>query len=387
MMGAYKANKVDYQAPKAFAGFVASVLLSAKSALRFDSAELDMEGTIDARTLGARLAVTLTGGLPDAELRAKIEDGSLVEPDTLKAEARRLLRTEAGRANLRHFAQQWLNVAELKSPPGAEGFVATKEDSAAMAAEAREEIGRLFENAVLDKAGRLEDFFGTDEVVPGHDWLAKMYGTSKGTDVVRTQRPEREGLLTRVAFNLHGAFAPYLPLAHRGYGVKVTMLCGTIGALPDMVDTTLPENAPDTMSSRQFFEILTEQGSCLGCHAAMNPYGYAMSAFSVTGEFLTREVVKNRKTDQMEDVDVLPNVRLRLDGGEREVNDASDLSRTLGASPQAKACFAHRFDQFVVGQQEEFLCAEDDVVVPDLGDDTLEDTIVAYVLSSAFSAR
>ncbi len=389
LVDTYKSNKTKYQEPKAYAGFVASALLSAKSALRFDSAEFDMQGNIDGHSLGARLAITLTGGLPDAGLRAKIDDGSIVEVDTLKSEAQRLMRTPAGRETLRHFAHQWLNIAELKSPPGAPGFVPTTADSELMAKAAREEIGRLFENAVLDKGGKLEDFFGTNEVVPAHDWLAKLYGTQTGTELEQTTRDERQGLLSRVAFNLHGAFAPYLPLAHRGYGVKVTMLCGSIGALPDMIDTTLPSTAPEVMSSRQFFEVLTEQGSCKGCHAAMNPYGYAMSAFSVTAEHLTRETVKNRMTEAMEDVDVLESVRLRLDGSEQEISDASALSVALGQSAQAKACFAHRLDQFVVGQQEEFLCSDDDdgAAIPAVDDLSLEDTILAYVVSSAFSAR
>lgn len=382
---AYKANKAKYQAPKAYAGFLASVMLSAKSALRYDNAELTMAGTIDAATMGSRLAMTLTSALPDQALREKIADGSILKAEVRKDEAKRLLRTDLGRQTLRHFAEQWLNLSLLKSPPGAPSYVATNEESALVAAAARQEVGALFENVVLKDGGTLRDFMSTDDVVPGHDWLAKLYGASKSNEVKRAGATDRHGLLTRVAFSLHGAYGDYLPIAHRGYGVKVTMLCGTIGALPDKVDTTLPTDAPDVMSSRQFFEKLTERGSCIGCHAAMNPYGYAMSAFSVTGARLAKEQVKNRKTLQMVDVDVREQVNVPVDTVSRSVADASALSDVIGDSDQAAACFAHRFDQFAVGVKEDFLCSDDEKAPSNTL--SLQDTILDYVTSSAFSAR
>jgi hypothetical protein len=387
LLGVYRTNKGKYQAARAYAGFVASVLLSAKSALRYDSAELDRTGTVDAHALGARLAMTLTSALPDVMLRARMEDGTLSRADVLRGEAKRLLRTPAGRATLGHFAEQWLNLSLVKSPPGGAGYVATTEDSALVARAAREEIGRLFESVVLDRPGKLEDFYMTDEVVPSHDWLAKTYGTTKGAQMVRAGAADRRGLLTRVGFSLHGAFADYLPLAHRGYGIKVTMLCGTIGALPDKIDTTLPPSAPDAMSSRQYFETLTERGICLGCHTAMNPYGYALSAFSVTGARLAKERVRSRSTMQMVDVDVRPAVTVKIDGADRAVSGATELSEVIGRSKQARACFAHRLDQFAVGVREEFLCGDEGTATLPADDRTLEDTILAYVGSAAFAAR
>ncbi len=383
----YNVTKGKYQAAKAYAGFIASVLVSAKSAMRFDSAELDMQGTVDAKTIGSRLAMTLTSGLPDAALRAKIEDGSILAFDVRKDEGKRLLRTPAGRATMRHFADQWLNLAGLKSPPGAAGYVATPAESALVGLAAREEIGKLFENAVIDKAGQLSDFFGTKDVVPSHDWLAKIYGTAKGNNLTPAVASDRGGILSRAAFNLYGAVGDYIPLAHRGYGIKVTMLCGSIPPLPDNVDTTLPTNAPDVMSSRQYFETLTQTGTCNGCHEIMNPYGFALSDFSVTGAHLVTEKVKNRRTSQLVDVEVRADVSLVIDGGMRDVSNAAALSEALGQSDQARACFSHRFDQYTVGQQEAFLCDSDASITLPRNDLNLEDTILAYVTSSAFSAR
>jgi Protein of unknown function (DUF1588)/Protein of unknown function (DUF1592) len=387
IMDSYNVTKGKYQAPKAYAGFIASVLVSAKSAMRFDSAELDMQGTVDAKTIGSRLAMTLTSGLPDAALRSKIEDGSIVDFDVRKEQGKRLLRTPAGRATLRHFADQWLNLAGLKSPPGAAGYVATQAESALVDLAAREEIGKLFENVVIEQGGQLGDFFGTKDVVPSHDWLAKIYGTSKGSDITPAVASERGGILSRAAFNLYGAVGDYIPLAHRGYGIKVTMLCGTIPPLPDKVDTTLPTNAPDIMSSRQYFETLTQTGVCNGCHEIMNPYGFALSDFSVTGAHLVTEKVKNHKTNQLVDVEVRADVSLMVDGGMRDVPNAAALSDVLGQSDQARACFSHRLDQYTVGRQEAFLCDSDSDITLPKNDLNLEDTILAYITSSAFSAR
>jgi hypothetical protein len=388
LVAVYKANKGKYQAPRAYAGFVASLLLSARSGLRLDSAERGATGKVDAQALGARLATTLTSGLPDAPLRAKMKDGSILQEPVLRAEAKRLLRTPQGRATLSHFAQQWLNVALVKSPPGRTGFVASDEQSALVAEAAREEVGKLFEHAVLDGGKSLEGFYAGDEVVPAHDWLAKLYGTPRGEGVARAAAPGRRGLLTRAAFHLHGAFADYLPLAHRGYGVKVTMLCGTIGAFPDSVDTSLPASAPDVLSSRQYFETLTEQGVCMSCHADMNPWSYPLSAYSVTGELLARESVRNRKTGQMVQVDVRPTTALPLDGATVTVADAGEMSAAIGRSREARACFAARLDQFAVGVPDGGHCgvqAASDAL--GAGKGTLEDAILAYVNSAAFAMR
>ena len=384
LMDTYKANKGKYMSAKAYGGFIASVLLSAKSAMRYDSAELNKSGTVDAKTMGARLAITLTSGLPDSDLRAKIEDGSIVKTAVLNSEGKRLMRTASGRETLRRFVDQWLNLTLLKTPPAAAGYVATAADSALVGKAARYEIGQLFEKTVLDKAGTLSDFMTTEEVVPSNDWLAKIYGASKGTEAVRAA--DRRGILTRVAFQLFGDYGDYLPIAHRGNNVNATMLCGDIPA-PPKVDTTLPPNTPDVLSSRQYFEVLTEQPKCIGCHAYMNPYGYAMSAFSVTGARLPKEKVRNTKTMQMVEVDTREAVTVKLDSGDKAVTDASALSEALGTSDQARACFAHRFDQFTVGVKEDFVCAGDDAKKAPTNDLTLEDTLLSYVASSAFSAR
>jgi hypothetical protein len=387
LLTAHREHRRDHGERKAFAAFLASSLLSARSVLRFDSAEFDRRGTVDAQTLGARLAMTLTSGLPDATLRAHIRDESILDPDVQRTEAARLIRTDSGRATLRHFARQWLNMQGVRSPPAGPGFVATNAESAALEEAARDEVGHLFEEAMLAEGGTLADFFATEKVVPAHNWLARVYGTPTTPRAVATTLPDRRGLLTRVAFHLHGAHAPYLPLAHRGYGVQVTMLCGSIGALPDEIDTTLPASAPDVMSSRQYFEILTETGTCQGCHAAMNPFGYALTGYSVTGARLQRESVKHRTSDRIEDVDIDETISLRLDGGERAVSSASDLSVTLGQSAQVEACFVHRFAQFAEGAREDFLCAGR-ATPPREGEAlTLADTILAYVTSSALSER
>lgn len=386
IIDAYKSNKTKYSPAKAYGGFIASVLMSAKSALRYDSAELSKTGTVDARTLAARLALLLTSGLPDADLRGKIEDRSILKANVIKSESKRLMRTTAGRQTLRRFVDQWLNLALLKTPPAATGYVASVAESALVGTAARDEIGKLFEAAVLDKGGSLADFMNTNEVVPSHDWLAKVYGTGKGGNAIAATAADRRGILTRVAFALFGDYGDYLPIAHRGNMVNATMLCGDIPP-PPKVDTTLPPNTPDAMSSRQYFEILTEQPKCIGCHAYMNPYGYAMSGFSVTGARLTKETVKNIKTMQLVQVDTKEAATVKLDTGTKDVSDASALSEAVGNSDQARACFSHRFDQFAVGVKEEFVCSGDGAKPAPKNDLTLEDTILSYVVSSAFSAR
>jgi hypothetical protein len=299
------------------------------------------------------------------------------------------MRTPLGRTTLAHFAEQWLNVTTLQPPPSRADYVPSLEESAKVTTAARIEIGKLFEHAVLDGAGTLKDFYATDQVVPTNAWLAKQYMTTTSEQPARSQVAERKGILTRVGFNLHGAFGDYLPLAHRGLGVKVTMLCGSVAPVPDNIDTTLPADAPDAMTSRQYFEVLTERGICKGCHAAMNPYGYAMSAFSETGAYMLKETTKKRSNMQDVTLDVDTKIAVPIDGKDVSVTNASELSAAVGASRQGQACFADRFEQYAVGAPQDFLCDDEAAraINTPAKDVSIEDVILAYVGSTAFAAR
>jgi hypothetical protein len=234
----------------------------------------------------------------------------------------------------------------------------------------------------------LRDFFAVEDVVASHAWLGGLYGVQAGTALARTTATGRKGLLTRAAFHLHGAHSAHMPLPHRGYNIKVTMLCGTVGAFPDGIDVSLPANAPDSMTSRQYYSVLTDRPACASCHRDMNPYGYALSAFTVTGKRITTERTMHKVSKAFVDLPVDESASVPLYGASVSVAGASELSEAIGRSKEGMACFAYRFNQFAVGWKEEPHCGVAAAYKTlSQGSGKLEDAIIAYVTSSAFRRR
>ena len=190
----FQTNKDDVGVEKAYGGLIASTLLSPRSALRLENVTGtgdDPRESVDAHALGTRLALTLTGGLPDERLRAAMADESILKTETLREEANRLMESPMGRKALRHFAQQWLNVSLAKAPAPDDRFVDSDAESDRVAYEATEEVGRLFEETVLS-GGTLYDFFTTDKVAPSNPWLADVYGVEESDGFVSASSPSEK---------------------------------------------------------------------------------------------------------------------------------------------------------------------------------------------------
>ncbi len=64
--------------------------------------------------LASRLSFFLWNAPPDSELRALADEGTLVDDETLRAQVRRLLGDDRGRASMRRFFSQWFGYADIE---------------------------------------------------------------------------------------------------------------------------------------------------------------------------------------------------------------------------------------------------------------------------------
>jgi len=381
----YVTNRSTYGDQKAYASFISGALSSAHAFLHLENAERGKTGVLSAQNLAARTAFTLTGAFPDVALREAANSGALVNISNLSAQARRLMRLPFGRRALAHFAEQWQNVALIKAPPPRAGYLTSASEVEALKNAAKTEIGRLFEHTALDLTGGLEEYYSTARVVPSHSWLSTAYGVSVNSNPVTLTSNDRRGLFNRVAYSLHGVHTQYMPLPHRGYGIFVTALCGSVGAFPNGID--IPVLPPATRSSREYYRDLTSAPFCAGCHAPLNPIGNLLSNLSVTGLRITQETVPNAQGQPVE-VPVNTADSVMIDGRSVALTNAMTFSDAVGASNDGKACFSVKFVDHALGKKTSATCAaRRPYMVLKNKTGGLEEAMVAFITAPEFMGQ
>jgi len=248
----------------------------------------DHPGLFSATEIASRLSFMLTGQRPDAELSARAS--GLFDPAVRQAEALRLLRTEAGKTQLRFFVRSWLrltNVAMLSKELG-QHFAFTPEVRQAMS----REIDAFLDHVITHKESRLDEIFLADYGFPGPE-LAETYGD----DLIKPfgvfeQTPfdpvRRRGILSYPGFLAAHAPIDLTSPVLRGLFVRADLFCQDISAPPLGVEIIPPPPDPK-QTTRQRFAIHAESPGCAGCHRYMDPIGFGFENFDAVGRYRTEE--------------------------------------------------------------------------------------------------
>jgi Protein of unknown function (DUF1588)/Protein of unknown function (DUF1592)/Protein of unknown function (DUF1585) len=251
------------------------VMMSPSFQLRtVQSAEL-ASSTLTAYELGNRLALYISGGLPDAQLAAKMKDGSIMRSDVYEKEARRLIASYSERFSA-NVMGQWMGYRDFSLTDGS-----TSLDQAMV----RE--SQLVFKEILDKNMTSESI-----LKPGFTYvngeLAKHYGLqATGANFTRVNTSDRGGILTQGA--LLRATAPLnatKPIV-RGKWVSANILCRTIpppsAELFQLIEDS-KKLADPTWSVKQKLENHRNSGEvCQSCHKYMDPLGLALENYGPFG--------------------------------------------------------------------------------------------------------
>jgi hypothetical protein len=121
--------------------------------------------------------------------------------------------------------------------------------------------------------------------------VAKHYGVTgiTGPEVRRVDLsafPQRGGLLTQGTILAGTSTADDTSVVKRGVWVLSQLLCSAPHEPPPGVDVIKAEADP-TMSKRQRLEQHRSDSGCAGCHAAMDPIGFGLENYDVTGAWRT----------------------------------------------------------------------------------------------------
>ncbi len=247
-------------------------------------------GKLDDHAVAARLAFFLTNSAPDAELRALAAKGQLRKPAILRAQTERLLAGPKSQQFVDAFLDYWL---DLRKTMGTAPDTALYDDyylDDLLTESALEETQRYF--AELIRADLPARTIAASDFAIINERLAVHYGLPGVEGVAHRRVPlpsdsVRGGLMTQAAVLKVTANGTTTSPVVRGAWIMERIL----GQPPPPPPKSVPAVEPDIRGAatiRQQLEKHRTLESCSACHAKIDPPGFALENFDVTGGWRDR---------------------------------------------------------------------------------------------------
>ena len=329
---------------------------------------------LDAYELASAIGFLLLDSVPDDELWARAEDGTITDPEVLEAEVERLLATPRVQDNLVRIFAVWLGTPKAAGmSKAAEMFpefeLALAED---MAREAEEFLRHLLPTATV------ADLL-TSRTTFVNERLASVYGidavTGEGFVQVELPAQERSGILTQPAMMSILAAPEETSVVHRGLLVQKLLLCTELPAPPAGVDLDDPDF--EGMSQRELAELRASEEACRACHSVIDPLGLTFEHYDAIGRYRT-------------DIDGAPVDASAEVAGIGAVNDAVELMNVLVDDPRVSACVSRNLVTYALGRRlgATDACELENIQAQvDAADGSLIEPIRAVALSEALRLR
>jgi mono/diheme cytochrome c family protein len=235
--------------------------------------------------LASRLSYFLWSSMPDAALTADANAGTLRR--NLDAQVARMLKDPKAVSLTRDFLGQWLEIRGLESTPNVDK---------ALLGSMKRETETFFNYIVANDRPITDMLFADYSFVDAR--LAKLYGipniTGDEFQKVQLDPKQRGGIITQASF---------LTLTSKplGDGLRTSPVVRGKFILENLFNQKIPPPPPnvpalalDTSKQlkgtvRQIFEQHRDFPSCAGCHARMDPYGFALENYSGIGEWRDKD--------------------------------------------------------------------------------------------------
>ena len=246
---------------------------------------------VDALSLASRLSFLMWSRGPDRELIDLASAGKLEDPRVLDAQVHRMLADPRSGTLVTNFAFQWLNVNKIDAieptPELYPTFDRNLRDSF------REEM-RLFLDSVLRSNRSVVELLSSDETFL-NERLALQYGVPniRGDQFrrVKLADPNRWGLLGKGAILMGTSYGNRTTPVLRGAFI-LENITGTPPNSPPPGVQAFKETEPGkkVLTVRERLEAHRTNPSCNGCHGVMDPLGFALENFDVTGAWRVKDL-------------------------------------------------------------------------------------------------
>jgi len=235
--------------------------------------------------LATRLSYFLWSTMPDDELFAQAKAGTLRQ--NLDAQIARMLKDPKAISLTKDFMGQWLEIRGLDQTPNVDK---------ALAVSMRSETEHFF-NYIVTNNRPITDLLDADYTFVD-ERLAKLYGipgvTGDDFQKVQLDPKQRFGLITQasiltVTSKPLGTGLRTSPVVRGKYILENLFNQKIPPPPPDVPPLKVDDNHPLTGTTRQIFEQHRTNPICAGCHARMEPYGFALENYAGNGAWRAQE--------------------------------------------------------------------------------------------------
>ncbi len=282
--------------------------------------------------LATRMSYFLWGSTPPSWLLDSAERGELASAEQRTAAAVRLMEDPRAHARVERFHALWLGFHQLPHP--VELTRALRQESAALLervifSEATDYF-RLFDAPDTFVDPLLAEHYGLPApATPAGGWVP--YGATG-----------RRGLLSHGSVLSAGAKFDDTSPTQRGIFVRNRLLCQEVAPPPPSVNADEKPTSPTSNCKVDRYSAHATQGSCAGCHQALDPIGFGLERYDRAG--------KERSHDLNE-----PSCLISGAGavaGVGDFNGPAELGALLVASGQLESCVSTQVFRFAFGRRE-----------------------------------
>lgn len=241
---------------------------------------------LDDVALASRLALFLWNSIPDDELLDAALAGRLADDAELERQVRRMLVDARARTLVTSFAAQWLQLASVrgKTPD----LLTFPSWDANLRNAMLRETELLLEHVLLGNRNVLElidaDYTFLNERLARHYGINGVFGDAFRR--VSLEDPERRGLLGHGSILFLTSEATRTSPVLRGKWVMSNFFNAPPAPPPPNVPALeAAEGAGEVLSIRKQLERHSSDPVCAGCHATMDPAGFALEPFDAVGRW------------------------------------------------------------------------------------------------------
>jgi len=241
--------------------------------------------------LASRLSFFIWSSIPDDDLLDAAAAGRLKDPKVLEQQVRRMLADPRSESLVTNFAAQWLYLRDIAAKLPDEILFADFDETLRSAMQRETE---LFISSVFRENRSVLDLLRANYTFL-NERLARHYGVPnvKGSYFRRVTFPEgsvRGGLLGQGSVLTITSYSTRTSPVLRGKWVLENLLSAAPPPPPPNVPSLNTEKAPGKpLTLREAMIQHRASPACAGCHARMDPIGFAMENFDAVGRWRERD--------------------------------------------------------------------------------------------------
>jgi len=320
---------------------VRRVVLFALKSPHFLYPDLHEREVPDDYDIAARLALMLWDSLPDQELLEAAGAGKLHSREEIAAHVRRMLPDQRTKTKLAGFFHHWLDLARAESiAKDSSAFPGFDE---ATVGDLRTSLMLFIDTVVWSERSDYRELLGANYLLL-NPRLSQFYGKGEvrsGFQRVAFDPKERAGVITHPYLMSSLAHAKLTSPIHRGVFLTRNVL-GLSLKSPAMAVVFEDSKFDPTLTMREKITELTRDTTCMGCHALINPLGFALEQYDAVGRWRTED---NKKP-------VNPAADLHTDDGETvRLSGARDIAEFAARSEAGQRAFIRHLFHHTVKQE------------------------------------